>query len=130
MLLWKNIWVRALWSWINVISICFSHIWRNWLWSRGDKLKILVLWGKWSSKWAGYKQTFGKYLYSQMVGCMCLSRKYSVLINLLVWCFAQNKECTLNTAGVSKYKLWASIFSPARNLYSVGKEDNDIYLLW
>lgn len=56
------------------VSVMFGEI--DFL-SRGDKLKILVLWGKCSSKWPGYKHTFGNYLYSQMVGCIYLSRKYS-----------------------------------------------------
>lgn len=130
MLSWKNTRVRALWSRISGINICFSRVWWNWLLSRGDKLKILVFWGKCSCKWPGFKQTFGNYLYSQMVGCMYLLRKYSVLMNLLVWYFAQNKEYTLNSSVISKYNLWASSFSPASYLFLVGEEDNDIYLLW
>lgn len=57
-------------------------------------------------------------------------KKIFVLMNLLVWYFAQNKEYTLNSSGISKYKLWASSFSPTSNLFLVREEDNDIYLLW
>lgn len=65
-----------------------------------------------------------------MVGCMYLLRKHEVLENLVVWYFAQNKECILNSRKMSKYKPWASLFILARDLYSVGEENNDIYLLW